>query len=89
MNVLREKADEYSDPEGNRLQQFYDAAEDLAITPVGALINMAGKHWTSILNMARTNSPEIHPLKQWNEKITDLRNNTLLLDALLRDMEVE
>ena len=91
-NTLREKADEYSDPEGNRLQQFYDAADDEGINPVDALVGMARKHWTSITHMARSAAhPEAspHSMKLWLEKTVDLRNYTILLEALLTDLGVE
>ena len=48
---------------------------------------MAIKHYTSIEHMAR--SPYEYSLKHWNEKITDLRNYTFLLDALLRDIGIK
>lgn len=87
MRVLAEKQDQYSDPEGNRLQQFYDAAEDEAITPTEALTGMARKHWTSITHMAK--NPKGFSMKDWLDKTIDLRNYTYLLEALLIDLGVE
>jgi len=87
MRVLREKADQYSDPEGDRLQQFHDAAEDEGIAPTEALTGMARKHWTSIAMMAK--DPNAHTMKDWLDKTIDLRNYTYLLEALLIDLGVE
>jgi len=54
------------------------------ISPAEALMGMAVKHITSILDMVK--DPRQYSLKKWNEKITDLRNYTYLLDALVREM---
>ena len=85
--VLMKKAIEYSAEEGNRLAQFYRAGAAQNIQPTEALIGMAMKHVTSIADMVK--NPSNYTLKKFNEKITDLRNYTLLLDALLRDMGIE
>jgi len=84
--LLIKKGLEYSSND-DRLDQFYraGAAEDVA--PTQALIGMAMKHVTSIADMSKY--PEMYNLKKWREKITDLRNYTFLLDALLVDMEVK
>ena len=84
--VLIKKAVEYSGDE-DRLEHFYRAGSAQAILSTEALIGMATKHFTSIADMAR--DPKGYPLKKWNEKLTDLRNYTYLLDALVRDMGVE
>ena len=83
LNVLIDKEDEYSESEGNRLQQFYDGA-DPDTNPCEVLIGMARKHWTSICMMAK--HPGIYSLDKWREKTTDLRNYTHLLDALLEEL---
>jgi len=82
--VLLKKAIEYSSGK-DRLGQFYRAGSAQAMPPHAALIGMAAKHFTSIADMCKR--PLDFNLKQWNEKITDLRNYTLLLDALVRDFE--
>ena len=84
--VLIKKAIEYSGDE-DRLEQFYRAGSAQAILPTEALVGMATKHFTSIADMVR--KPKDYPLRKWNEKLTDLRNYTYLLDALVRDMGVE
>lgn len=83
--LLIKKSLEYSTVAGNRLEQFYRAGSLQNITPESALIGMMAKHLTSISDMAK--NPKIHKIEKWNEKITDIRNYTYLLDALLRDGE--
>lgn len=85
--LLLKKGSEYATEKGNRLEQFYRVAMAQGVTPTSALIGMAMKHITSISDMAK--NPLSYNLKTWREKVTDLRNYTLLLDALLIDMEVE
>ena len=85
--VLLKKGTEYATEEGNRLEQFYRAAGAQGNVPTEALIGMATKHYTSIADMAKC--PSLYNLKNWREKITDLRNYTHLLDALLIDLEVK
>ena len=86
VKVLQEKEKEYSEP-GNRLSQFYQAAGLTESSPCKALVGMAAKHFTSISTMAK--APHYHSLEKWDEKITDLRNYTFLLDALIRDLGIE
>jgi len=85
--LLIKKGSEYATEEGNRLEQFYRAGAAQGIHPTEALIGMAMKHVTSIADMVK--DPYKYKLKQFDAKIVDLRNYTLLLDALLRDMEIE
>ena len=82
--VLLKKEKEYNMESTNRLNQFYRAGSAQGINPCEALIGMATKHFTSIADMCK--NPSDHSIEKWNEKLTDLRNYTLLLDALLRDM---
>lgn len=86
VKVLQEKEKEYAE-EGNRLIQFYKVAELAGTNPAEALVAMAAKHFTSIMNIVR--DPRLFSPEMRDEKITDLRNYTFLLDALLRDMEIE
>ena len=85
--VLIRKQPEYSDIEGDRLEQFHQLAALNKRPPTEELWAMAGKHITSIADMVK--HPNSYKLKKWREKVTDLRNYTLLLDALLRDIGVE
>jgi len=82
--ILLQKSHEYSTHDGNRLQQFYDIAEIASKTPTEALIDQAMKHVTSISTMSK--DPGAFDIEEWDEKLTDLRNYTYLMDALVRDM---
>ena len=84
--VLIRKEKEYSGTR-DRLEQFHRAAYVQNTNPCRALIGMATKHFTSICDMSK--DPTSYNLKIWREKITNLRNYTFLLDALLVDLEVE
>ena len=85
-NVLLKKGKEYSTEGGDRLEQFYRAGSAQGTTPTSALVGMVTKHFTSIADMAKR--PHDYSLKQWHEKTVDIRNYTLLLEALLIDMEI-
>jgi len=85
--TLISKAKEYAAKNPDRLNQFYRAAKVQEVNPAEALIGMATKHYTSICDMAK--APGDYNLRQWNEKLGDLRNYTFLLDALIRDMEIK
>ena len=84
--VLMRKQVEYSDGK-DRLGQFYRAASTQDITPTEALMGMATKHITSIADMCK--DPLAYSMRQWREKIVDLRNYTFLLEAMLSDLGVE
>ena len=84
VELLLKKEPEYSNPDGNRLSQFYRIGTLKEESPAESLITLAAKHFTSICDMAR--DPVAHSMEQWDEKITDLRNYTHLLDALVRDI---
>jgi hypothetical protein len=83
--LLIKKQEEYTTGDRDRLEQFYRAGSAQAITPHSALMGMATKHFTSVSDMCK--HPFNYNLKKWNSKITDLRNYTYLLDALVRDFE--
>ena len=84
--LLIKKGKEYS---GNfdRLEQFHRAGSAQNIPPTQALIGMVAKHFTSLADMAK--EPLDYPKAQWREKITDIRNYTFLLDALLTDLGID
>ena len=84
--ILIKKGVEYSQ-DNDRLGQFYRAGSVQGIHPTQALMGMAMKHVTSLADMVK--NPSAYSLKKFNEKIADLRNYTILLDALLRDMDIE
>ena len=84
--LLIKKAIEYSQGE-DRLDQFKKIAYLNSHSPTEALWGMASKHITSLADM--TKDPKAYNLRKWREKLTDLRNYTILLDALLIDLEVK
>ena len=81
--TLMKKEAEYSQGK-DRLDQFHRAASAEGTNPAEALRGMMTKHFTSICDMCK--DPTSHSLRQWNEKLGDLRNYTFLLDALVRDL---
>ncbi len=81
--VLIRKEKEYSNGR-DRLEQFYRAGSAQNISPTEALIGMATKHFTAMADMAKDSNN--FSLKEWDERIGDLRNYTFLLDALVRDL---
>ena len=84
--LLNKKEKEYS--EGiDRLDQFKKAGTLNTQPPTEALWGMAVKHVTSVATMVK--NPTSYNLKTWREKVTDLRNYTFLLDALLIDLEIK
>ncbi len=82
-DVLTIKGKEYS-TDSDRLANFKMAAGSLGTNPVDALVSFAAKHFVSISMMAKT--PARYDMKTWIEKTTDLRNYTILLEALLTDI---
>lgn len=84
--VLIKKEKEYSNGR-DRLEQFHRAGTAQNIKPTEALMGMATKHFTSMADMVK--NPLDYSLKEWNERVTDLRNYTFLLDALVRDLRGE
>lgn len=83
--VLIKKGFEYSG-EIDRLENFKRAGAAQDILPTQALFAMAMKHIVSIADMVK--NPDKFTKQQWYEKTGDLRNYTILLEALLLDMEV-
>ena len=84
--LLMKKAKEYSKKGGDRLIQFKKTGMMEDKPPTETLFSMADKHITTIAEMVK--DPSNYTTGQWREKITDLRNYTFLLEALLIDMEV-
>ena len=80
--VLIKKGKEYSGM-FDRLENFKRAGAAQNILPEEALFAMAMKHIVSIADM--TKHPTDFTLQQWHEKTGDLRNYTILLEALLID----
>jgi hypothetical protein len=84
-NLLIRKEKEYA-VNNDRLDQFKRAGEVENVQSTQALIGMMIKHVTPICDMAK--NPRDYSDKVWKDRITDLRNYTFLLDALLKDIGV-
>lgn len=80
--LLNKKEKEYSG-DRDRLDQFKKASILNNEPATRSLWGMATKHVTSIAIMVK--NPTMYSSKIWREKVTDLRNYTFLLDALLID----
>lgn len=80
-NVLEDKAKEYA-PGDDRLVQFFEAAEMQGTSPMEALIGMATKHYTSMIQLCAMRDWSVG---KWNEKAIDLANYCFLALALVRD----
>jgi hypothetical protein len=80
--LLVKKGEEYSGP-SDRLINFKRSAAIQGINSIQAAVGFMTKHYDSICQMSK--NPSAFSEKQWNEKLTDLRNYSILIDALLRD----
>ena len=69
----------------DRLEQFHRAGAVQNILPTEALMGMAAKHFTSLTDMCK--DPNNSTMKQWHERLDDLRNYSDLLDALVTDVK--
>jgi len=84
--TLLRKQDEYAG-ETDRLEQFYRVAMAQGVNSCEAVVGMMAKHFTSIADMAK--DPFSFNIKKWREKTGDLRNYTILLEALLIDIGID
>lgn len=84
-SVLGQKAKEYAI--GDRLYNFKRAAEILRQTPQQALAGMLMKHVVSVLDLVEGSIPATEHMI--NEKIGDAINYMILLEALLKEEEVQ
>jgi hypothetical protein len=84
--VLFKKSKEYSGKE-DRLENFKRAAALQDISPTQALLGMIAKHFVSIAMLVEKASElgEVTNLLLWEEKITDIINYCILLEALVKE----
>jgi hypothetical protein len=89
--VLSQKAKEYASPAGDRLIQFKNVARMNHNTPEQALWGMVSKHISALNDFihipvnnvnADSDYKEVS-FEQWHEKIGDIINYMILLEALL------
>ena len=83
-DILTEKGQEYSVGD-DRLSQFKLAAGLNNVSVPEALWGMATKHISSAASMVK--NPSMYNIKTWREKLDDIRNYTLLLEAVLIEQE--
>lgn len=86
LDVLEEKERIYSSGT-DRLNNFKTAAIEDGMSIAEALVGMARKHWVSIVQMSK--NPHAFSRSEWYEKTVDLRNYSILLEAVLEDMDVK
>jgi len=83
--ILDDRQERYG-AEDDRLIQFFDIARDESITPMKALLDMAKKHWSMAMNLARNGTTD---LRLWNMCCMDLHNYALLLAAVVHDERIQ
>ena len=81
--LLLKKENEYAMIDTDRLCQFKKVGAITNESPEEVCIGFMSKHFSSICDMSF--EPDHFTLKQWREKITDLRNYTHLLDAIVEE----
>jgi len=79
--ILKVKAEEYATHD--RLHNFKQAARLQDTTPEQALMGMMAKHIISVVDLTNMNGTPPQPMV--DEKITDLINYALLLEAVLKE----
>lgn len=90
-NVLQSKAEEYADLENDdRMHNFKRAGALMKTTPEKALLGFMTKHLVSMFDMLddiEAGKPVPSP-EYVNEKLGDIRNYLVLLQALLHERRV-
>lgn len=84
--LLERKGDEYGEAD-DRLIQFKRQAILENKNPVDVLVTLMNKHVAAVSMMAT--DPDDSTPKQWKSRTYDIRNYTLLLEALLVDMGLD
>jgi len=82
--TLSFKASLYAPGDNDRLCQFKMAGAAQGINPMEALRGMMAKHFTAFAMMCE--HPIVWQMDRWDEVLGDLRNYTVLADALIRDI---
>jgi hypothetical protein len=83
-SILTSKAKEYA--HGDRLYNFKRAAEIERATPAKSLFGMLTKHLVSVIDMVEGNLET--PPAMVNEKIGDLINYLILLEAVFKEKTI-
>jgi hypothetical protein len=84
-NVLDYKATHYAS-DTDRLDNFKRAAAMLNTTPEKALLGFTAKHIVSVITMVEGLAQgKVYKLDQWHEKLGDIINYCILLEALVTE----
>jgi len=82
--VLTAKADEYA--RGDRLSNFKAVAALTGCTPEKALGGLVAKHIVALYDFINDlDSDQLQVYTRWDEKIGDIINYMILLDALIQE----
>lgn len=81
INLYKTKVNIYDRKDGGVFETFDAAVNSLNPTPEAALLNMANKHWTSLIINTKH---ETFDLEDFKERILDLRNYLGWLMALVQ-----
>ena len=88
-NILEHKADVYA-AGSDRLSNFKDAGRLLSCTPERALQGFMTKHIVALNDfIAQLDNNIVSPLAEWEEKIGDIINYLILLEALVKEKHPE
>jgi hypothetical protein len=87
--ILEQKAAEYV-KDTDRLSNFKRAAQLLSCTPERALLGFVAKHIVALSDFVEDlERGYYHPMQQWDEKLGDIINYMILLEALLIERNQE
>ncbi len=84
--LLSSKAEEYA-PGLDRLSEFKHAAALHKCHPMEHLFHLMSKHYITLSEFA--NHPQDLSMGSWCERLVDIRNYTILAEALLVEAEKE
>ena len=82
-SILSEKAAQYA--RGDRLSNFKKIAAFRHKTPEEALMGLVVKHIVALDDFVQDLPGKNMPLEQWKEKIGDIINYMILLEALVEE----
>lgn len=86
--VLESKGKLYA--HGDRLSNFYKAADLSDCTPERALWGMMVKHIVALSDyITELDDGKLYPEKEWHEKITDVINYLVCLKGILYDRKMD
>lgn len=87
MKIMKEKGEEYTRSDADKLKNFKAIAEDLGLTPIQVCMVYLKKHDMSIDNYVKTGA--VVSDEPIDGRIHDSRNYKLLLLALIKEQKGE